>query len=459
MTLRRDRASGNPSKEFFVSMLTRDITLDDCILDLVDNSIDGAWEQVEAEPNILTADSALSAFRIDIRISADRFVIEDNCGGITLDDAADYAFTFGRRIDQEYDEFSVGVYGIGLKRAIFKIGRDISIRSTAPDGADGNLSFEVPINVPQWLAKQPVVVDGQIQEGADWDFDIIEAEPLDSRGVRIEVGDLISEISSRLGDPTYPRYLRAVLGRDYLIPLMRGLQIYVNDVIVDGFDFSLRTGGDFTPLRTSYLDGPVNVEIVAGMISSPPDSPDPDENNRQYQPYGWYVVCNGRVVLSADKTSITGWGEGLPMWHRQYDGFVGFIFFSAERAAELPMTTTKRSVDVSSGVYRRALARMQEPTRAWLNYTNARKTDLDAAKVNEQRTHTASLVEVAESPTVVLPSPPKPVSRARVGNVNYAMPLSRLKTLAKALGDNGMTFRDIGIRSFEYAYDELVEDE
>lgn len=37
-----DRAQATPTKQFFVSMLTRDISLDDAILDLLDNCLDGA---------------------------------------------------------------------------------------------------------------------------------------------------------------------------------------------------------------------------------------------------------------------------------------------------------------------------------------------------------------------------------------------------------------------------------
>ena len=37
------KVGANPTKAFFVTMITRDITLEDCILDLIDNSVDGAW--------------------------------------------------------------------------------------------------------------------------------------------------------------------------------------------------------------------------------------------------------------------------------------------------------------------------------------------------------------------------------------------------------------------------------
>jgi hypothetical protein len=37
-----DQAQASPTKQFFVSMLTRDISLADAILDLLDNCLDGA---------------------------------------------------------------------------------------------------------------------------------------------------------------------------------------------------------------------------------------------------------------------------------------------------------------------------------------------------------------------------------------------------------------------------------
>ena len=37
-----DKAAAVPTKQFFVSMLTRDISLADAILDLIDNCLDGA---------------------------------------------------------------------------------------------------------------------------------------------------------------------------------------------------------------------------------------------------------------------------------------------------------------------------------------------------------------------------------------------------------------------------------
>ena len=53
-----------PTKAFFVRMITRDISLEDCILDLIDNSVDGAWSQEGSRPMGLAEGANLSAYKI-----------------------------------------------------------------------------------------------------------------------------------------------------------------------------------------------------------------------------------------------------------------------------------------------------------------------------------------------------------------------------------------------------------
>ncbi|MFC4592423.1 ATP-binding protein [Sphaerisporangium corydalis] len=441
------KAKANPTKAFFVRMLTRDISLDDCILDLVDNSIDAAWKLSGARPTALQSDSSLKDYKIDITISEDTFSVSDNCGGISFDDAAKYAFTFGRRDEQARGDYSVGVYGIGMKRAVFKLGRQIRISSTYR--VDNYLQgFFVPIDVKRWL------------EAGDeaWDFEIEDVLPEDEPGVSILVTDLLDEVKEKFSDPTYERRLRRMLARDYMIPLMRGLQINVNSEPVSGWKLELRQNENFAPMRTKYEDERVNVEIVAGMGSPPPDDREPDEE-KGLDISGWYVLCNGRIVLAADTTALTGWGASLPRWHKQYSGFVGVVFFSSENPELLPMTTTKRSVDVSSRVYQRALARMHEPARAWINYTNARKQNIETVKELEKQVVTKEVSEVIPRAELKVPEVARPATRERMANVNYSVPLNRMKALAAGFGNSRMSYREVGLESFDYAYQELADED
>src|SRR5437867_1881039 len=121
-------AKAYPRKNFFVQMFTKDISLEDCVLDLIDNSIDGfirsrglrlsqiasaIWEK--KNPKL----SATNLPLIQVSISEAGFTISDNCGGIDLKEALTEVFNFGHPIGWE-TEF-LGVYGIGLKRALFKL--------------------------------------------------------------------------------------------------------------------------------------------------------------------------------------------------------------------------------------------------------------------------------------------------------------------------------------------------
>ena len=80
--------SGEPTKEFFIAMLTRDIPLVQAIADLMDNCIDGAKR--------LRPAGDYAGLWVRLEASPTEFRISDNCGGISIDIARKYAFRFGR---------------------------------------------------------------------------------------------------------------------------------------------------------------------------------------------------------------------------------------------------------------------------------------------------------------------------------------------------------------------------
>lgn len=449
----KSKAAANPTKAFFVRMITRDITLEDCIFDLIDNSIDGAWELAGGKAMSLENQTDLSQHKITINIDDEYFEISDNCGGITLDEAVEYAFTFGRREDAHPENFSIGVYGIGMKRAMFKLGSTIEIFSTFRERGE-LLSFKVPIDVDEWLRKGDTI----------WDFDIEESNHLDAPGVRIRVDNLTDAARRSFENPRFIRNLRRVIARDYAVHLHRGLVIEVQGETVAGWAMELRQGDEFKPMRaqfTNKLDSEeVYVEVLAGMAVPPPDSSEPEDNGDNGQDRsGWYVVCNGRIVLAADKTNVTGWGtEAWPQWHPQYTGFIGIIFFSSKRAELLPLTTTKRSVDETSAIYRQYRAKMREATKKWISYTNTRKQVREEAAKREEIAKAVPIFDIAVRAEVELPKI-TPTPKVPEANVHYSVPRPKLRELADALGNINMAYRTVGLRSFEYAYSNLVGEE
>lgn len=441
-------AAANPTKEFFVSMLTRDISIEDCILDLIDNSVDAAWESEGGSLPGIEPSSRLENYRVELRISPEGFAISDNCGGLSLEDATQYAFNFGNREVRSETSLSVGVYGIGMKRAVFKLGTEIEVSSTHLDAEEKDPeSFRVPINVADWLSSTD----------PEWKFPILPAEPAAEPGLRIAVGGLRPEVKQAFEDPEFIPRLRRILARDYMLALGHKLEIVVNEEGIVGSELSLRAGEGFVPMRQEYTDGGVNVTIIAGMGRPPADDSGPDSLAKQRIESGWNIFCNGRAVLTGDTTSLSGWGiDPTPRWHPQYNGFSGFVFFTSEDPATLPMTTTKRSVDPSSSVYKRALARMSSPARAWTNYTNERKGRIDEARVLERAAVPTPISVVVQSATAALPKLVRPT--IPVANINFSRPQSEVRALAAAFGNRLMSYRDVGIQAFEFAYDAKVDE-
>ena len=447
------KAHAYPTKQFFVKMITRDLTLSDCILDLIDNCVDAASKSEGGGQAELTRDNSLSKFSISITLSPDRFCIEDNCGGMTLDDAVAYAFSFGKQEKYEYGSYSIGAYGIGMKRAIFKLGTEIRIQSTYAGPEGRRESFAVPINVGAWLTSNE----------PPWDFDIVPADELTESGLRIVVDALNPEASGLFGSQAFSLDLRRAIARDYSLLLDRGLRISLNGSPISGWQIELRQSDEFVPLRFAYQDksngSNVAVEIIGGMAAAPPDEAEPEDVIDRDRRFGWYVVCNGRVVLAADRTAVSGWGtDDWPQWHPQYAGFIGIILFNSVNAVALPLTTTKRNIDDSSEVYRRARPRMRELTRKWIDYTNARKLALEEAKQKERVAQSVSIYSVARETPVKLPDL---IARAAdpIANVQYSVSLSRMRELAKKFGSVNLPYREVGLRSFNYAYREKVGEE
>ena len=434
------KAQAEPTKDFFVKMITRDIGLEDCILDLLDNCVDGASRHLaDKRPD----SRSLSGYNARITFSPSSFEIDDNCGGILLDDAVNYAFRFGRRRDAPTDaEYGIGLYGIGMKRAIFKLGRKIKIESRTESD-----SFIVPIDVDAWSASP------------DWDFDL-DSIPGEGRvGTKITVEDLHKSIAEEFGDPIFENRLRKIISRDYAFIIQDGFEIRLNGKKVIPHKYELRESDEISPLKTSYEDNGVSVHIVAGLAGVLPEDISPDLVDRKnVEYYGWFVVCNDRIVIAGSKTDDTVWGnEGFSKWHPQYNGFMGIVRFESSDPSLLPWTTTKREIDTQSPVYRGALVEMKKATRSFINYSNQRKEDVDLAKAKEKAGELKKVNELEPQGTMRFPE--IATKKVRKANILYVVDLDRAKRAAKALGNTNMTYKSIGLKTFEYFYEAEVGDD
>lgn len=329
---------GNPTKKFFIEMITRDISIEDAIIDLLDNSIDGA---TQINPN------DLSGFIINIEVGGDKLCIRDNCGGFSLDRAQKYAFRFGRPEDAPTIKNSVGRFGIGMKRALFKMGKKFSVESQ-----HSNEHFGVNVDVEEWCnkVKQLTTQDGNSVEVDDWTFEARIIDTLNEEdGTTIIVTDLNEDVKSLFENEDFLNNLYVGITKMLCFSLIKGVKITLNGKLLIANCPELYVSENTRPY---YIEGDiddVHYKIVAGLgrIGDPKLS-------------GWYVFCNNRLVLEGDQTSLTGWGvNSIPKWHIDYVMFRGFVFLDSQETSKLPLTTTKKGLDASSTMYRRILPHMR----------------------------------------------------------------------------------------------------
>lgn len=362
-------ADASPTKGFFINMLTRDIELNDAILDLLDNCLDGVVRIRKAQKVERHSSDFYRGYQAEIIITDTSFCIQDNCGGIPIEIARKYAFRMGRDDTSPVDETAtVGIYGIGMKRAIFKIGRSAQVHSITKDKA-----FEVVIP-KDWALKTD-----------SWDFDIISHKNDNTKqtGTKVIIKDLNDSIRALWTDEghrnTFVLSLINHIKESYSLIIQRGFTVTVNGINVEPNEVSFIFSNDkngIKPFVYKNKIGNVNIRMAVGFYAAPPSIDESDKmaevsGQRSSKDAGWTVICNDRVVLYNNKDHLTGWGENsVPKYHPQFIGIRGIVEFESVNPEELPMTTTKRGVDLASPVYAAAKKKMCEGLKLFTSFTN-----------------------------------------------------------------------------------------
>jgi Histidine kinase-, DNA gyrase B-, and HSP90-like ATPase len=401
----------SPVKSFFVYMLTRDIRLEDAILDLLDNCVDGILRSKVGKASTRTK-KPYEGFWAHIKFDKDTFEISDNCGGIPWS-LHPYAFTMGREADTNRPKDAsgtVGAYGIGMKRAIFKMGKQCSISTRNESDA-----YDVEIE-PDWIEKK-----------GDWMLPVEPSKsPLKHQGTTIIVGALHDVIADRfsIDRSACQKMLKDMIETHYAVIIDKGLEVKINGVLAKARPMELLFAPQLPKMRkdtrairpfmfkTKTEDG-VEVFLAVGFtgpIPDPDDAASDQTPKHSAQDAGWTILCNDRAVVYCDRTELTGWGEaGVPRYHNQFIAISGIVEFQGD-SSKLPTTTTKRDVDASSRLYLQIKNKMREGMRIFTDYTNKWKKDLDESRSYLKAGERLTLEEIkSESAHLVFNSTTKSV--------------------------------------------------
>lgn len=319
----------SPVKEFFVEMITKDITVFDSILDLIDNCIDGARRKCKSDN--------YEQFQVNITLDKDKFSIKDNCGGIPLITAKEYAFKFGRPKNTPQDVKSIGRFGIGMKRAFFRLGKKIYLETgNTHDG------YSMDIDVDKWI------------EDSEWKFELNKSDEFkDLSGTNIIIKNLHVNVSNEFKDSSKIRRLIEEISDRLYFYIKKGFNITVNGSKVKAKSIEMIV--DRYRLFNDNYEYTVNNErIEARIIAGLANKGKPEEA-------GWYVDCNGRRISSGNKEiGGLGRGEGSVVYNNLFAGFRGYVSFESENIALLPVTTTKSGIDKDNIIFRKLELEMKK---------------------------------------------------------------------------------------------------
>lgn len=433
----------SPVKSFFVHMLTRDIKLEEAILDLLDNCVDGILRSKGSNAR----KEPYSGFWAEIDFKKDAFAISDNCGGIPWN-LHNYAFKMGRAIDRPTDApGTVGVYGIGMKRAIFKMGKRCLIQTqSGPDAYDVDIE-------PEWT-----------DDENRWRIPVHPAkERMREDGTTIVVGDLHPGISNRFGEDAaaFKSELERMVATHYVFIIDKGFRVKINGDVVKPrptrliFDKKPRRQKKegIRPFIFRTKTNGIEVFLAVGFTRPIPsrDEIEREQEDKRYSSLdaGWTIVCNDRAVLYCDRSELTGWGEaGVPRYHTQFIAVSGIVEFRGD-ASKLPTTTTKRGIDASSQLYLQIKNKMREGMRIFTDYTNkwkgladeSRKQIEDGIPLSFEQLKveagqlpfnpTKKSIPVGEQYKPELPMPKKPEPRTR--RISFSKDVDDVKRVAEYL--------------------------
>ncbi|MEB1349638.1 ATP-binding protein [Xanthomonas campestris pv. campestris] len=441
-------AIAKPTKKLFIDTLVRDVDLISAIVDLVDNSVDGA-RRIRPNENF-------KGLAIEIEVGAKRFLLKDNCGGIPLEIAQNYAFRFGRSSDQPAAvAHSVGHFGVGMKRTLFKIAKKFTITSMTDKD-----EFGLGVDVDQWEMLED-----------DWSFPMVNVNKYPKSidrvtGTVILVDSLRDDVAEEFGLNSFRGLLRERIRLAHTKAISDGLEINFNgDPLEAEVNLTIKSSAHIKPgVKTgtfTFKDGTVEYSLISGV------------DDRDSQAAGWYVFCNGRLLLNADQTQQTGWGQHpAPAFHQQFNHFRGYLYLESDNPGLLPWNTTKTGMSEDHDVFRRVRLMMAEATAEVTAFLNKVRIEEAVAKQDEgaaQPLHEAldkckkidvpsqykSLQATAKFtwPTVAAGQKQK----SQTTRIAYTVDRERAEAMKKALGVTSNSA--IGLETFEYYYSLHLEDE
>ena len=180
----------------------------------------------------------------------------------------------------------------------------------------------------------------------------------------------------------------------------------------------------------------VNIYIEYGLhtefqLNAPPSAN--KELLKEGNPFGWYVICNDRVIEVAVKEGVDyGWKKA---WHNEYNGFVGYIRFHSKSVGSLPWDSTKTRIVTDDLIFLGLKDTLQKMA---LNFRRAKKSVLVGSKEisSGKEDSKTSLAASVTSPASTSPTRSNGKDRYQQGNIGSSSSLNGTSSNSNKRGKN-----------------------
>ena len=200
---------------------------------------------------------------------------------------------------------------------------------------------------------------------------------------------------------------------------------------------------DIQPYEKQIIDDSGKITIIAGITNK-------GEPNKA----GWYIYCNGRLVVYADKTELTGWGIENRVFHYSLAEFRGYVYFESQNLLELPWNTTKTGIDTSNRLYVIARQSMSEAMKQVIKVIDEAKRKHDVSnldeldfvkKAGETELSHSTIANISENKDFNITEVEPEIPMARI---SFSKPLNEVEKVKENMGER--TNKAVGEKLFEY---------
>lgn len=333
---------GTPEKRMFWSIVN-DYDTRMAVCELVDNAID-PWLSKKANRKPLS---------IAIDLDADRQLlsIRDNAGGVPLEHLR-YLIAPGGSMNNAMSH-SIGVFGVGSKRASVALGEHVEIKTRHGKGV--TMGIDV---TPEWL------------ESPTWQIASYELPDIAQGTTEINV----SRLRRPLGQAD-EEDLRLHLGETYSQFLPAGCTISLNgeQVVARTFE-TWAFPPDYQPRSMSFdipfEEGILTAQITGGLITDR----DPEGEN-----YGVYFYCNDRLIVKDLKVRDVGYYVSAEAGVPHPDASLCRVVVRLTGPARLmPWTSSKTGINYDHAAFRALRPRLVELVSYFTKVSRRTKDDWDS---------------------------------------------------------------------------------